>query len=206
MRACGTAVCVPVVVFFAATVPAPVFRAAFFAAVVVGSALAAGLFATVFPADARVAAVFFPAVFFAGALFTSFAAGFPADFFAAFLAAFRAAVPAGSSSVSPASAVLAAGRPSAGVVSAADFFARPAIAATPSHSVILLANRAGTINRYEARGNRTRRPGAISAPGRAPPPGTREGVVPEGPGGETVRRRSRAARTLGGSEGVERDE
>ncbi len=65
------------------------------------------------------------------------------------------------------------------------FFAT--MAAAPSHIVILLANRAGTINRLQSRGNGARRP---IRPPRAVPRGEPASVVPSSPPGNPPSRPS----------------
>lgn len=119
--------------------------------------------------DAFLAAVFFAALFFAGLPCTasgpacSGSCGCDAAFFlaavlfAAFLAGSSPPVP--SPVLPPAFAVsssaAAAVDLSDAVLDTAVFFAT--MAAAPSHIVILHANRAGTINRPQARGNGARR-------------------------------------------------
>jgi hypothetical protein len=100
------------------------------------------------------------------------------------------------------------------------------MAAAPSHIVILFANRAGTINRLESRGNGARRPirpprgcrgagmhalcpalGQVIRP--AARPGIRTGPPRHsgrGPHGKTGRPLSAGRRTLGGAKSVDGDE
>src|SRR5690606_8892196 len=105
--------------------------------------LAAVFLAAVFsPAAVPFAAAFLATVFFAAVFL---AAVFLAVAFFAVLFAGAASWPAGGSWVPSCSAA----------VSSAVFFAT--MAAAPSHIVILLANRAGTINRLQPRGNGARR-------------------------------------------------
>ncbi len=138
---------------------APVSSAAAAAPVAVGPAVFEAFLAALFFAGLFLAAAFF-AAFFAGAFLA--AVFLAAAFFAVFLAAFFAAVFSVDASVpvtSDPDGVSAGGFPSAfcpAAVSSAVFFAT--MAAAPSHIVILLANRAGTINRPQPRGNGARRP------------------------------------------------
>lgn len=170
-RAVGTAVAAPdprrpaavpppPAVFFAPTVLAPVCPAAWAAPSAADAAFFAVSPAVARPGAAFLAADFFAAVFFAGAFLVALlavflAASLAADFFAgAFLAGVFFAA-----DFAVAFAVVLAALSVAGfaavVFFAAVFFAT--MAAAPSHRVILLANRAGTINRPQPRGNGARR-------------------------------------------------
>ncbi len=147
----------PPVVFLAATVLAPVFFAG--TACSAGAALLAVVSpvvsAALFVTTAFSAVLFLTAAFFAGAFFTAvfFAGAVSAAAF--FAGVFLAAAFFAGVFFATFFAVAASASPDGTVFFAAVFFAT--MAAAPSHFVILLANRAGTINRLRARGNGARR-------------------------------------------------
>lgn len=148
--------------FLAALFLAVLFFAAGFSPVAVF--LAAVFFDAVFFAVVLFAAVFLAAAFSGAALL---GAAFPEAVSSSVLFAGAAPCPTGGSWVPSCSAA----------VSSAVFFAT--MAAAPSHIVILLANRAGTINRLQPRGNGARRLRALPVSGRGVP----ASVVPSSPSG-----------------------